>query len=752
MQAETRAVAELYHVVDLIGCDDLRGSTKHRVSFLNWVSHLRSVLDQDNDVSDNLLKTETALQNTRQAADLFLSNMSREEASVNDASNEATIRLPRQNQDGWKSLIDLLSVDFRNQLLEEKRTTSDLVVLLDSFYNETKQMNHFTRADTSVLVHKMACLEACLGRDILRNGHVIRQVNRCMSSSMPPENLRVVKSTITESVETQPSSQLFPGYKSEDSPKSVLDLAMSFLSTTESRTVDQQFISALVQGPQGSGKSYACDGVVDLAVGQSPPVNVFRPGLPRDLLGATVGDSEDRLFSLFHAASQPGQRSIIILDNVDVLLSPNGWGISMSDSPDHATTRIRNSLMCLIDSMPLCNSCTLLICTSSSFVECLCSRLGHLFHLDPPGHKERKDFVSSCFGPYGKYLYQAGNSSIVDCVVGRSYLELSQLCGEAVRDLGSNDLDPKDSLFDVLHTAIVRKKPNSLRNGVLKDVLDMSVYSGEDLYRQTNTSKSFELGLYGADVQTVWNQIQRYVLVPLCQREELSKLVSHDQRGSEKAFCGGILLCGESGTGKTSLAFAAAQYASTILPNITFIDVACTSLIHKEVGGSEKALRSLFSVARDASPCILLLDGIENIAAVRGNDATTEGSLDRVLSTLLVELDGVEIHSDHKGGIAVIGTTRSEKWIDPALVRSGRLSKSAMLGLPGIDARHEIITRELKVLEQDQINENFDSFVQRLSSQTQGMNGASIKAMCRALLVSAAEGHSLDASATSLFI
>jgi SpoVK/Ycf46/Vps4 family AAA+-type ATPase len=68
------------------------------------------------------------------------------------------------------------------------------------------------------------------------------------------------------------------------------------------------------------------------------------------------------------------------------------------------------------------------------------------------------------------------------------------------------------------------------------------------------------------------------------------------------------------------------------------------------------------------------MDGIENVAAVRGNDPTTEGTLDRVLSTLLVELDGVEENSEHSGGsIAVIGITHNACWIDPALKRPGRL-------------------------------------------------------------------------------
>jgi transitional endoplasmic reticulum ATPase len=68
------------------------------------------------------------------------------------------------------------------------------------------------------------------------------------------------------------------------------------------------------------------------------------------------------------------------------------------------------------------------------------------------------------------------------------------------------------------------------------------------------------------------------------------------------------------------------------------------------------------------------------VGGVRGNDTTTEGTMDRLLSTILVELDGID--DDMRGeaaGIAVIGTTHNVEWIDPALRRPGRLGRVTRL-------------------------------------------------------------------------
>jgi SpoVK/Ycf46/Vps4 family AAA+-type ATPase len=162
-----------------------------------------------------------------------------------------------------------------------------------------------------------------------------------------------------------------------------------------------------------------------------------------------------------------------------------------------------------------------------------------------------------------------------------------------------------------------------------------------------------------------------------------------------------------------------------------------TSLVHKEVGASERALRQLFVAVRAAAPCILLMDGIENIAAVRGKDNTTHGTMDRVLSTLLTELDGVDTTSSttsvsQKEGaakFAMIGITHQVSWIDTALRRPGRLEKTIELKKPNREARRRIAWMELQRLNlEDTLNLEDRSF--QIAEHTRGKTAADIVALC----------------------
>jgi SpoVK/Ycf46/Vps4 family AAA+-type ATPase len=83
------------------------------------------------------------------------------------------------------------------------------------------------------------------------------------------------------------------------------------------------------------------------------------------------------------------------------------------------------------------------------------------------------------------------------------------------------------------------------------------------------------------------------------------------------------------------------------------------------VGESEKRLAELFRMARSIAPCFILLDNIEVILGApsslnassgaaegkRHRTRTTHKAIDRILSTLLMELDGIEDPSERKNNI-----------------------------------------------------------------------------------------------------
>lgn len=73
-------------------------------------------------------------------------------------------------------------------------------------------------------------------------------------------------------------------------------------------------------------------------------------------------------------------------------------------------------------------------------------------------------------------------------------------------------------------------------------------------------------------------------------------------------------------------------------------------------------------------------------------DAGGGGVNERVLSTLLNEMDGVE----GRQGVVVIGCTNRPDQIDDAILRPGRLDQLVYVGLPTLEDRVEIIKTLMK--------------------------------------------------------
>ncbi|XP_061087067.1 peroxisomal ATPase PEX6 isoform X1 [Conger conger] len=134
----------------------------------------------------------------------------------------------------------------------------------------------------------------------------------------------------------------------------------------------------------------------------------------------------------------------------------------------------------------------------------------------------------------------------------------------------------------------------------------------------------------------------------------------------------GLLLYGPPGTGKTLLAKAVATECA-----MTFLSVKGPELINMYVGQSEQNVREVFSKARAASPCIIFFDELDSLAPNRGRSGDSGGVMDRVVSQLLAELDG--LHSS--GDVFVIGATNRPDLLDQSLLRPGRFDKLVYVGI-----------------------------------------------------------------------
>jgi transitional endoplasmic reticulum ATPase len=179
----------------------------------------------------------------------------------------------------------------------------------------------------------------------------------------------------------------------------------------------------------------------------------------------------------------------------------------------------------------------------------------------------------------------------------------------------------------------------------------------------------------------------------------------------------GIILHGKPGTGKTYLAKALASESG-----VNFISVKGPQILSRYIGESEKGVRELFRMAKQASPCILFLDEIDSLTPRRNNDSSGSGVIERVIGQFLTEMDGIE---DLKGVIVLAATNRIDL-IDPALLRSGRFDLIFELPMPDQKTREKIFDIHTR---KKPIDNNIN--LAKLAGKTESLTGSDIEFICR---------------------
>ncbi|XP_054169218.1 peroxisomal ATPase PEX6-like [Oppia nitens] len=191
----------------------------------------------------------------------------------------------------------------------------------------------------------------------------------------------------------------------------------------------------------------------------------------------------------------------------------------------------------------------------------------------------------------------------------------------------------------------------------------------------------------------------------------------------------GVLLYGPPGTGKTLLAKAAANQCS-----LNFLSVKGPELINMFVGQSEENVRNLFSRARRHAPAVIFFDELDSLAPNRGHSGDSGGVMDRVVSQLLAEMDGI----NKSNQVFVIGATNRVDLLDSALLRPGRFDRLLYVGLA------EDSDSRLKILKALTRKFNFDSDVdlQQVESLCPPkMSGADMYSICSNALMSCIDRH-----------
>lgn len=412
--------------------------------------------------------------------------------------------------------------------------------------------------------------------------------------------------------------------------------------------------------------------------------------------------------------AQSQQPSIVLMDNFESLISKD------RSNRDTVIETIGEELDALAEISQSKNAYTqvVVIATCSDFYtdipEELRSSTRFLNHtpLPIPRTHERQEILES-FKPPIK-----GNRQAL-------LLELAQM---------THAYSPKD--LDILITTAVRgRKTQLLKAGV--DPGEENFLEKSDLERARKAVRPTAMRDINLNPPTIhWQDVggQDVLKKALNRMIKYTKNPEHSLRPPPK----GLLLYGPPGCSKTLSAQAAATESG-----FNFFAVKGAELLNMYVGESERAVRTLFERARNASPSIIFFDEIDSIGGQRsgsGSATRSTGSVN-MLTTLLTEMDGFEALS----GVLILAATNRPEAMDPALMRPGRFDQVLYVGPPDGAAREAIFNVHLRGLPLAP-----DVDIVDLSRLAEGYSGAEIKSICDQTCMLVQERYDDDRTANKL--
>ncbi|XP_059438580.1 peroxisomal ATPase PEX6 [Corylus avellana] len=305
----------------------------------------------------------------------------------------------------------------------------------------------------------------------------------------------------------------------------------------------------------------------------------------------------------------------------------------------------------------------------------------HEISMGPLTEEQRVEMLSQSLQSVSELLPDASSEDFIKEIAGQTSGFMPRDIRAMIADAGAN-LIPKGN---VLRQKVEPEEVDSKSYEVAPQVLGK-----EDLTKALERSKKRNASALGTPkvpnvkwedvggLEDVKKSILDTVQLPLLHKDLFSS-------GLRKRS--GVLLYGPPGTGKTLLAKAVATECS-----LNFLSVKGPELINMYIGESEKNVRDIFQKARSARPCVIFFDELDSLAPARGASGDSGGVMDRVVSQMLAEIDGL---NDSTQDLFIIGASNRPDLIDPALLRPGRFDKLLYVGVNSDASYRERVLKAL---------------------------------------------------------
>ncbi|UUR07398.1 CDC48 family AAA ATPase [Sphingomonas glaciei] len=420
----------------------------------------------------------------------------------------------------------------------------------------------------------------------------------------------------------------------------------------------------LLHGPPGTGKTRLAR-----AVANESDAQFFHIAGP-EIMGSAYGESEKKLRELFEEAGQAAP-SIIFIDEIDSIAPKR------SQVTGEAEKRLVAQLLTLMDGLePRQN---LVVIAATNRPDAIDEALRR------PGRFDREIVVG--------VPDETGRREILGIHTrGMPLDEGVDLDGLSRRTYGFVGADLAALTREAALEAVRRIMPElNLADGTIPtEVLDRLSVLASDFDNALKRVQPSAMREVMVQVPTVgWDDVGGLDAAAEKLKEGIELPLKHADAFKRLGIrpAKGFLLYGPPGTGKTLLAKAAARESQA-----NFIAIKSSDLLSKWYGESEQQISRLFARARQVAPTVIFIDELDSLVPARGGGMGEPQVTERVVNTILAEMDGLE----ELQGVVLIGATNRPNLIDPALLRPGRLDELVYVGPPDVAGRRRILAIHAK--------------------------------------------------------